>query len=70
LRIYQVDITVTDKNDENPVISNHPRPFQATVEFIASPGTQVYQLTAFDPDTTSDVKFYITGKIYNLFVDE
>ena len=66
LRIYAVEISVTDKNDENPKIINHPEPFQATVGSDAKINTRVYQLLAFDPDTTADIKFYLEGNKINV----
>ena len=61
LKTYLVDISVNDVNDEAPQITNHPIPYQAAVETVSSIGTLVYQLSAYDPDTTADVKFYLEG---------
>ncbi|XP_071179939.1 neural-cadherin-like isoform X3 [Mytilus edulis] len=69
LKTYLVDISVNDVNDEAPQITNHPIPYQAAVETVSSIGTLVYQLSAYDPDTTADVKFYLDAPNDNFDVE-
>lgn len=52
-----VKIKLTDVNDELPRFVNVPRPFLATVNQNAPPGSSVYQLMARDDDRDSVVQY-------------
>ncbi|CAG0882382.1 unnamed protein product, partial [Cyprideis torosa] len=57
---YQrVIITVTDVNDEPPYFINRPLPMQAVVKLNAPPRSHVYTLQARDPDTDSNLHFFL-----------
>ena len=63
-----MEITLTDENDESPRFVNVPRPFLATVQTNAPPGTSVYQLMATDDDQHSTIQYTLeSGKFDSTF---
>ncbi|XP_061163389.1 neural-cadherin-like isoform X2 [Saccostrea echinata] len=66
---YLVNLVVLDSNDESPTFLNQPHPFQSTVRSNMPTGTVVYSLSASDPDTGSNLRFYINGSV-GFAVDE
>ena len=57
--MVQVDIKVTDVNDEKPQFINQPVPFNARLSVQPEPATLVYTLSARDVDTNSSLTMQI-----------
>lgn len=46
----EVQISITDVNDEDPVFLNKPYPYLAVARTPTAPNTLIYTITAMDPD--------------------
>ncbi|XP_058799205.1 neural-cadherin isoform X1 [Phymastichus coffea] len=55
----RVIINIKDVNDEPPYFINRPLPMQAVVQLNAPPNTHVFTLQARDPDTDSNIHYFI-----------
>ncbi|XP_061942776.1 neural-cadherin isoform X4 [Apis cerana] len=55
----RVIINVKDVNDEPPYFINRPLPMQTVVQLNAPPNTHVFTLQARDPDTDSNIHYFI-----------
>ncbi|XP_023247590.1 neural-cadherin, partial [Copidosoma floridanum] len=55
----RVIISIKDVNDEPPYFINRPLPMQAVVQLNAPPNTHVFTLQARDPDTDSNIHYFI-----------
>lgn len=55
----RVIINIKDVNDEAPYFINRPLPMQAVVQLNAPPNTHVFTLQARDPDTDSNIHYFI-----------
>ncbi|KAL7286523.1 hypothetical protein TKK_0019259 [Trichogramma kaykai] len=55
----RVIINIKDVNDEPPYFVNRPLPMQAVVQLNAPPNTHVFTLQARDPDTDSNIHYFI-----------
>ncbi|CAL7951403.1 unnamed protein product [Xylocopa violacea] len=55
----RVIINMKDVNDEPPYFINRPLPMQTVVQLNAPPNTHVFTLQARDPDTDSNIHYFI-----------
>ncbi|XP_017766893.1 PREDICTED: neural-cadherin isoform X1 [Eufriesea mexicana] len=55
----RVIINVKDVNDEPPHFINRPLPMETVVQLNAPPNTHVFTLQARDPDTDSNIHYFI-----------
>ncbi|XP_076394562.1 neural-cadherin isoform X3 [Megachile rotundata] len=55
----RVIISMKDVNDEPPYFINRPLPMQTVVQLNAPPNTHVFTLQARDPDTDSNIHYFI-----------
>ena len=59
LQDLTLTIKVTDVNDQNPVLTNTPKPLKARAEPWTKVGETVYMLTATDIDGGSNITYHI-----------
>lgn len=64
-KLIKLSIPLEDVNDEPPVVKNQPYPYLAAIPQEPDPGHTVYVLLADDPDTDSELEYFIPDEAGN-----